>query len=478
MRNNLFPLYARLFLLSAALLCVSLPAFAQSQATTGDIEGRVLDPNSAAVPNATVAAKNQETGLEKSVTSDEEGLYRLVLLPPGRYTVTASGASGFQPTILQNVTVTVGGKTPLDINLSVSGANIDVTVTAEAPVVETTRTSISTTVNQRAIENLPVNGRNYLDFATLTPGVIRDQNREGDLSVGGQKGTLNSLQVDGVDNNNTFFGQSFGRTGVRPPYQFSEESVQEFQVNQNGFSAEFGRAGGAVINVVTKSGTNEFHGGAFEYFRDESLNANTPQLKATQFQRGLPNKRPTLQIHQFGGRVGGPIVKHDRAFFFFTYDGQRQDLPNPLDPPGLFQQSAAIQALLVPRLSTYQISRNQDVYLAKTDIILDRQQHADPALQPAELHWPEQRVHRHARREEHSGDCLARTTTFSGTLLRRSRRASSTSFASSSRATSEPGTANSDLPERRSTQAAGNLLLRAQQLQPARDDHQARAVHR
>src|ERR1044072_3449885 len=110
--------------------------------------------------------------------------------------------------------------------------------------------------------------------ATLTPSVVRDPTRQGDLAVGGQKGTLNSLQVDGADNNNTFFGQSFGRTGTRPPYQFSEESVQEFQVNQNGFSAEFGRAGGAVINVVTKSGTNDWHGSAFEFFRDEALNSN------------------------------------------------------------------------------------------------------------------------------------------------------------------------------------------------------------
>src|SRR5215211_5688019 len=209
-----------------------------------------------------------------------------------------------------------------------------VDVSAEGQVVETTRTSISSVVNERAIQNLPVNGRNYLDFATLTPGVIRDQTRDGDLSVGGQKGTLNNLQVDGADNNNTFFGQAFGRTGVRPPYQFSEESVQEFQVNQNGFSAEFGRAGGAVINVVTKSGTNDFHGGVFEYFRDEALNANDPVTIATQARTGRPNKRPASRINQFGGRVGGPIVEN-KAFFFVTYDGQRSDIPQVLDVPNL-----------------------------------------------------------------------------------------------------------------------------------------------
>ncbi|HYY42758.1 MAG TPA: TonB-dependent receptor, partial [Pyrinomonadaceae bacterium] len=398
------------------------------------------------------------TGLEKSVTSDEEGIYRIILLPPGPYTVSASGVQGFQPTNLQNVTVTVGGKTTLDISLSVGGANIDVTVTAEAPVVETTRTSVSTTVNQRAIENLPVNGRNYLDFATLTPGVIRDQNREGDLSVGGQKGTLNSLQVDGVDNNNTFFGQSFGRTGVRPPYQFSEESVQEFQVNQNGFSAEFGRAGGAVINVVTKSGTNEFHGGAFEYFRDEALNANTPQNKATQFLRGLPNRRPPLQIHQFGGRIGGPL-KRDKAFFFFTYDGQRQNLPNPLDPPGLFAQPAATQALLVPRLGNYQVNRDQDVYLVKTDINIDRDNQLTLRFNRQNFTGQNNEFTGSLGAEEHSGDSLAITNTISGTLTSTLTPKVINEFRFQLARDREPGTANSDLPETQINTGAGNLLL-------------------
>src|SRR4029453_9643376 len=218
--------------------------------------------------------------------------------------------------------------------------------------------------NERAIQNLPVNGRNFLDFATLTPGVVRDPTRQGDLAVGGQKGTLNSLQVDGADNNNTFFGQSLGRTGTRPPYQFSEESVQEFQVNQNGFNAEFGRAGGAVINVVTKSGTNDWHGSAFEFFRDESLNSNTPILTA----RGA--KRPKPEINQFGGTVGGPS-KRDRAFFFFAYDGQRSNVPNVVDPPNFFSQPPNVRALLNPFVTTYDIGRDQDVYMAKTDISLN-----------------------------------------------------------------------------------------------------------
>src|SRR5436305_3025668 len=332
--------FSKFCLVVACVFLSAVATLAQSQATTGNIEGRVTDPNGAAVPGVTVTATNQETALAKSAETDSEGIYRIIFLPPGKYRVTTSAAQGFAAADFSNVIVTVGGQTPLDMQLKLGGTTTMIDVAAEGQIVETTRTSVASTINDRAIQNLPVNGRNFLDFATLTPGVVREPTRSGDLTVGGQKGTLNSLQVDGADNNNTFFGQSFGRTGTRPPYQFSEESVQEFQINQNGFSAEFGRAGGAVINVVTKSGTNDFHGGAFEYFRDESLNAQTPQLKASQFQRGLPNKRPPLQINQFGGRIGGPI-KENKAFFFFTYDGQRQKLPNFLDPPNFFTQPAA-----------------------------------------------------------------------------------------------------------------------------------------
>ncbi len=204
----------RLCVLAIVLLTCASGALAQSQATTGNIEGRVLDPKDAAIPGASVTATNQQTGLARSATADDNGLFTITFLAPGAYTVRAT-ATGFAEMVVRDVAVTVGGKAPLDIRLSVGGASGSVTVTSEASVVETNISSVSTTINSRAIENLPVNGRNYLDFATLTPGVIRDQNREGDLSVGGQKGTLNSLQVDGVDNNNTFFGQSFGRTGVR-----------------------------------------------------------------------------------------------------------------------------------------------------------------------------------------------------------------------------------------------------------------------
>lgn len=452
MSNTTF-LLARLCLLAVLFLTLTASAFAQSQATTGNIEGRVLDPQGAAVPNATVTATNQQTGLEKSATSSDEGIFIISFLPPGPYTVRAN-ATGFAQTELKDVTVTVGSKTPLDVSLSVGGASGSVTVSSEAPVIETTQSSVSTTVNARAIENLPVNGRNYLDFATLTPGVIRDQNREGDLSVGGQKGTLNSLQVDGVDNNNTFFGQAFGRTGVRPPYQFSEESVQEFQVNQNGFSAEFGRAGGAVVNVVTKSGTNQFHGGAFEFFRDESLNANTPQLKA----RGITRRAP-LQINQFGAWLGGPIVKN-KAFFFFTYDGQRQQLSNVLDPVGFFTQSAAVQAALLPKMGTYQIGRNQDVFMLKGDVAINDKNQLTLRFNQQNFTGKNNEFTGASGTLEHSGDSVAKTTTFSGSLISTLTNTTVNEVRFQVAKDREPGLANSSDPEAAINGSTGLLIGR------------------
>ncbi len=186
--------WVRLCLLAGFVLSSSISVFAQSQANTGNIEGRVVDPHNAPVPGVTVTAANQATGLTKSAQTNDDGNYRVTFLPPGSYKVATSGAQGFVPASFANVIVTVGGQTPLDIQLGVAGTITMVDIAAEGQVVETTRTSVSSIVNERAIQNLPVNGRNFLDFATLTPSVVRDPTRAGDLAVGGQKGTLNSLQ--------------------------------------------------------------------------------------------------------------------------------------------------------------------------------------------------------------------------------------------------------------------------------------------
>ncbi|MDQ3009412.1 MAG: carboxypeptidase-like regulatory domain-containing protein, partial [Acidobacteriota bacterium] len=274
--------HSRFAVLTAACgLLLTLAAFTTAfgqQAASATIEGIVNDPNNAVVVGARITARNVDTGLVREITTDSSGIYRLAALPPGTYALSASAAS-FAENKYGNVTLAVGQKLNLDLTLRVNVSET-VQITDAAPVVETSRTNVASSINERAVRELPVNGRNFLDFVTLTPGVVRDP-RGGDLSFGGQKGTLNSIQIDGVDNNNLFFGQSLGRTGSgRAPYQFSQDAVQEFQVNTNSFSAEFGRAAGGAINVITKSGTNEFHGTAFDFYRDRALNANSLRYDA------------------------------------------------------------------------------------------------------------------------------------------------------------------------------------------------------
>lgn len=350
-------------LLFVILMCAAA-GFGQSQATTGNIEGQVTDQNGAVVPGIGVNVTNQNTGFGKTTVTNDDGTFIFVLLPPGTYIVEVPAAKGFGAAKYENVAVTVGARNSLDIVLSAGGSVNVVEVDAGAGV-EVSRTSIASTVGETQVMNLPTNGRNFLDFATITPGVVRDPTRSGDLAIGGQKGTLNSVQIDGASSDNTFFGQSSGRVGSgRAPSQFSIDTVKEFQVNQNGFSAEFGRAAGGVINVVTKSGTNRFTGSAFEYFRDESLNALNPNLRAQN------RPKPSGQINQFGGTFGGRIVK-DRAFFFGAYEGQRSDLSNPVVVNSLAQAPAAVRAFLAPKFESYSQNRQQDTFLVKTDFIIN-----------------------------------------------------------------------------------------------------------
>jgi len=337
---------------------------ARPQGNQGTIEGIVVDQSGAALPGAKLTATNDATGIHFQATSDSDGLFTFPVLPVGTYTIEVEDP-GFAKLTQKNVALSVGARLNLNLSLSVAGQTQSVTVTDEPPIVETTRSQVSSSVNDVAIENLPTNGRNFINFALLTPGVTLDV-RGGDISFAGQRGTLNSLIVDGSDNNNTFFGQSVGRTGSgRAPYQFSEDAVQEFQVNSNAYSAELGHAGGAVINVVTKSGTNDFHGAAFEFFRDRSLNANDP----INIIKGL--RKSPYHFNQFGGDVGGPIVR-EKLFFFFDYDGQRNTLPNlvflPVTPPATpsANQQTAL-SYLQARANSWIRTQNQNVYLGKAD---------------------------------------------------------------------------------------------------------------
>lgn len=347
--------------IASVFLLTSL-CFAQSEVGTTSLNGTVSDPSGAAVTDAKITATNKATGFVREVTSTGAGLYNLTGLPVGVYELNVQ-AQGFKVTKVSEVNLGLGAATTLNVNLEIGTSTAEISVASEAPLVETTRTVTSTSVSTRQVESLPINGRNFLDFTLLTPGVVRDPTRGGDLSFGGQRGTSNSLLIDGSDSNNTFFGQSAGRTGTgRNPYSFSQDAIQELQVNTNNYAAEIGRAGGGVINVLTKSGTNDFHGTAFEFYRDKALNANTWDNNA----QGRPKR--AYHFNQFGGNIGGPIWKN-KLFFFFDYDGQRNTTPN-IVTPGVFPTNAADAAVLAglaPQLVSYANSLDNNVYLGKVD---------------------------------------------------------------------------------------------------------------
>jgi hypothetical protein len=441
----------RFFPLLGGIMLFAQIAFAQSQATTGNIEGRTVDANGAAVPNVSITATSQDNGLQKTVQSSDEGNFVLPFLPPGNYRVATAPVQGFAASTYENIQVTVGAKNTLEVVLTASGSVNVVDVSAEGQGVETTRTSISSTVDERRVINLPTNGRNFLDFVTLTPGIVRDPTRSGDLAVGGQKGTLNSLQIDGTSSDNTFFGQSSGRTGSgRAPSQFSIDTVKEFQVNQNGFSAEFGRAAGAVINVVTKSGTNRFTGSAFEYFRDESLNARNPNLVAAN------RARPAGQINQFGGTFGGPI-RRDRIFFFGAYEGQRSNLPNPVVVNSLVFAPASVQTLLTPKVASYNINRQQDTFLIKTDFNINDRNQVWVRFNQQNFTGTNLEFSGTNSALEHTGNSNVKTSTLSSSWTSTLSPNYINEFRFQFSRDREPGLSNSDAPEVAVTANAGGI---------------------
>ncbi|MDQ3043420.1 MAG: TonB-dependent receptor, partial [Acidobacteriota bacterium] len=262
---------------------------------------------------------------------------------------------------------------------------------------------------------------------------------------------LNSLQIDGTSSDNTFFGQSSGRVGSgRAPSQFSIDTVKEFQVNQNGFSAEFGRAAGAVINVVTKSGTNRFTGSAFEYFRDESLNARSPVLVAAN------RARPAGQINQFGGTFGGPIRK-DRVFFFGAYEGQRSDLPNPVVVRSLPFAPASVQTLLGPKTASYDINRQQDTFLIKTDFIINDSNQFWVRFNQQNFTGTNLENSGTLSAEEHTGNSNVKTSALSSSLTSTLSAVWFNEFRFQYSRDKEPGLANSNDPETSVTANAGGI---------------------
>src|SRR5579863_5910495 len=284
--------------------------FAQD-ASSGALRGTVVDSSGSRIAGAAVVLVNDATGFRYSVTSGPNGQFVFQLLPPGDYSGRAT-AAGMLPQVTPSLHVAVGGLTDLQFKLTVAGAKETVTVSGAPPLVETQPTAVSSWIETRAIDELPLDGRRFTDLALMTPGVTQDprgmtSGSNGDLAFGGIRGFQSSYLVDGADDNNAFFSQARGR--YRAPYQFSNEVVQEFRVSSNTYGAELGRSGGAVVNVVTKSGSNQLHGSAFFFFRDSGFGATHPFL----------DFKPHAQQQQFGFTLGGPI-RRSRAFFFGGFD--------------------------------------------------------------------------------------------------------------------------------------------------------------
>jgi hypothetical protein len=353
-------------LLGIALIVFALAltpgARAQSQITTGVIQGSVSDPNGAVVPGATVEVVNLDTNLTRNVTTDEDGRFSLLQLPSGRYSLSVT-KEGFAKLIQSEFPLTVGQTISLDLDMKLTGVAGEVTITS-IPTVDTVRTESSTTINEQAVSNLPVLGRKFEDLLTLTPNVAIVQGPDGDeITFAGQRGVFNNVSLDGGDYNNGFFGEQAG--GQRAAIDIPLDAIKEFQVIATGASAEFGRTGGGIINVITKSGTNDFHGSLFHFQRLEALTANTSDGK------------PLTDFHreQFGGNVGGPI-KRDKAFFFLSFESIRENLtranlsepigdtPCPVQTPtilaneGLIGGNADCQRLAL--LSFFRATRDQE----------------------------------------------------------------------------------------------------------------------
>src|SRR5438045_4053732 len=294
----------------ASVLVLAFCAAALAQGTvTGAIGGSVNDPKNAVVAGATVTVKNLETGKEETTTSDHEGRFKVANLQPGSYSVTVN-ATGFAPYNADKVVVEVGRETSLDVGVGLQGSTNTVQITAEAPVINTTQQDFSSNMNQTSIKELPINGQRWSNYALLTPGTVPDANF-GLISFRGISGLANNNTIDGADNNQAFFSEERGRTRIS--YVISQESVREFRVNTSNFSAEYGRAAGANINAVTRSGGNRMHGTAFYFLRDNELGATNSftavPVRQPDGQWISHQTKPLDRRQQFGGSLGGPIIK-------------------------------------------------------------------------------------------------------------------------------------------------------------------------
>ncbi len=293
-----------------------------AQDASGSIRGTVLDSSGGRIAQASIVLVSTATGLRFTATSDAEGSFGFDLLQPGDYSARVT-AAGMSPEVTPQLHVDIGATATLEFRLSIAGAQERVTVSGAPALVEAQTSSVSTLLDERALNDVPLNGRRFSDLALFSPGATQDPRSltsatNGDISFGGIRGFQNTTLVDGSDYNNAFFAQPRGRD--RAPYQFSTEVVQEFRVSTNAYGAEQGRSGGAVVNVVTKSGSNHVHGTGFYYLRDSSFGAADPFLAF----------KPHNRQQQVGGTIGGPI-KRNKAFFFAGFDQHIFHVPDVVE---------------------------------------------------------------------------------------------------------------------------------------------------
>ncbi len=349
-----------------ALGCLMSPHVAAQTANTGVATGVVKDEGGAVVPNAAVKIINTGTNAERTATTGDEGTFEVPQLVPGNYRVEIE-AQGFARYIQEPVVINTLSRTTIDAELRPAGAAEQVTVSgAEAPLVETTKTDVGGVIDQRRLENLPVNGRSFASLAILIPGATLQPSfdptkaRVGTFSVGGSTGRNVNVTIDGGDNKDNAVG------GILQ--NFSLEGIQEFALSTQRFSAANGRSGGALLSVVSKSGTNRISGSVFGFFRDDKLNANAPKLLAEAnenlFDAGDAVK-PPFDRQQFGGSIGGPILR-DKLFFFGALERTRER-GNSIVPSRIFNEIGLIESFGYTPVRFLSQPFNDTEYTAKVD---------------------------------------------------------------------------------------------------------------
>ena len=347
-----------------ALLVAAAPLCAQGVST--QLAGRVLDKQGAPITGATVAIRNMETGFLRTVQSDANGRYMASLLPVGPYQVTVTKA-GFQTASNVKVNLNLGDAAPLTVRLAPeTGAVVE--VVAASAQVDADRASAAAYISPDNLSNLPVLNRSFTNLATLTPQVVVDSSR-GNLAIAGQRGVNTSINIDGADNNEPFFGGALGAAEGKTPFTISIEAIREYQVITDGASAEFGRMGGGYVNAITKNGTNDFGGSLFYYTRPRAWVEAGPTLRQ-------PNGRTTsypvgdFKQEQFGFSAGGPIIK-DKLFYFVAYDGQRYTSPIHQvwggTRPVTLDPANPADAVLLSKGGDYTSKADSDVVFARFD---------------------------------------------------------------------------------------------------------------